>query len=114
MNLNKYKSPTHESSCFKGIPIKYRYHPSVNNIMKSRMFSVKYRGSSKLGYKRPQNYTVKDYADTFAIYPYSSYPEYSEMRQALWNGGNCDYDSYWKKLEDTMSEKLNELMGESI
>ena len=114
MNLTKYKSPTNESSCFKGIPIKYRYHPTVRHIMKSRLFSVKYRGSSKLGYQRPQSNTVRDYADTFAIYPYSSYPEYSEMRQSLWNGGNCDYSSYIQTLRDTMTEKLNNLMKEKI
>ena len=114
MNLTKYQSPITESSCFKGIPIEFRYHPTIRNIMKSRLFSVKYRGSSKLGYKRPQNYTVRDYADTFAIYPYSNYPEYTEMRQSLWNSGEYDYYSYWKKIKDTMSEKLNELMKETI
>lgn len=112
MNLSKYQSPTNESSCFKGIPIKYRYHPTIRHIMKSRLFSVKYRGLSKLGYQRPQNHCHKDYADTFAIYPYSNYPEYTEMRQSLWNSGEYDYYSYWKKIKDTMSEKLNELMKE--
>ena len=112
MNLSKYQSPTNESSCFKGIPIKYRNHPKIRHIMKSRLFSVKYRGPSKLGYERPQSNTIKEYADTFAIYPYSNYPEYSEMRQSLWNSGEYDYDSYWKKIKGTMSEKLNELMQE--
>lgn len=80
LDLSKYETKG-ESSLYKGIPIVYRYHPLVRELMKTRLFSVKYRGCSKKGYKRPQNGCHKDYADTFAIYPYSNYPEYKEIRK---------------------------------
>ena len=78
--LAKYISPENESSVFKGIPIDLRDSDEVRNLMMTRMFSVKYRGTSKIGYvtspsfyKRPQSYCHKEWADTFAIYPYSNY-----------------------------------------
>ena len=85
MILEKYISPENESSTFKGIPISLRYSDEVRNLMMTRMFSVKYRGKSKLNYVdgvldspadmyiRPQAYCHKDHAETFAIYPYSNY-----------------------------------------
>ena len=63
MNLSDYQSPTYESSCFKGIPIIYRYHPKIRKIMKSRLFSVKYRGKSKSGYD--YYFTYEKANDTF-------------------------------------------------
>ena len=80
LDLSKYETKG-ESSLYKGIPIVYRYHPLVRELMKTRVFSVKYRGCSKKGYSRPQNGCHKEYADTFAIYPYSNYPEYKEIRK---------------------------------
>ena len=74
-NLKIYKSPKNESSSFKGIPMSERQNPAVRELMKTRLFSVKYRGKSKEGYSRPQAYCHKEGADTFAIYPYSNYPE---------------------------------------
>ena len=78
--LAKYLSPENESSTFKGIPISLRYSDEVRNLMMTRMFSVKYRGKSKLNYVdnlylyiRPQSHCHKDHAETFAIYPYSNY-----------------------------------------
>ena len=78
--LAKYISPENESSVFKGIPIDLRNSDEVRNLMMTRMFSVKYRGTSKIGYvnspsfyNRPQSYCHKEWADTFAIYPYSNY-----------------------------------------
>jgi hypothetical protein len=75
--LAKYLSPENESSVFKGIPIALRHSDEVRNIMMTRDFSVKYRGTSKYcgkdSYIRPQSYCLKDHADTFAIYPYSNY-----------------------------------------
>jgi hypothetical protein len=71
--LAKYISPENESSTFKGIPISLRYSDEVRNLMMTRMFSVKYRGKSKLNYVRDQSYCLKDHAETFAIYPYSNY-----------------------------------------
>ena len=80
LDLSKYETKG-ESSLYKGIPIVYRYDPLVRELMKTRLFSVKYRGCSKKGYSRPQNGCHKEYADTFAIYPYSNYPEYKEIRK---------------------------------
>ena len=75
--LAKYLSPENESSTFKGIPISMRHSDEVRNLMMTRKFSVKYRGTSKHcgkdTYIRPQSYCHKDHADTFAIYPYSNY-----------------------------------------
>ena len=71
--LSMYLSPENESSSFKGIPMSERQNPAVRDLMKTRMFSIKYRGKSKAGYHRPQSYIHKDFADTFAIYPYSNY-----------------------------------------
>ena len=43
----------------------------TRNMMKTKNFRIRYRGTSKpqYGYKRKQNYTLAEYADTFAIYP---------------------------------------------
>ena len=49
LDLSKYETKG-ESSLYKGIPIVYRYHPLVRELMKTRLFSVKYRGCSKKGY----------------------------------------------------------------
>ena len=79
LDLSKYETKG-EQSLYKGIPIVYRYHPLVRELMKTRLFSVKYRGCSKKVIN-PQNGCHKEYADTFAIYPYSNYPEYKEIRK---------------------------------
>ena len=75
--LAKYISPEKESSTFKGIPIWLRHSDEVRNLMMTRKFSVKYRGTSKHcgndSYFRPQSHCHKQWADTFAIYPYSNY-----------------------------------------
>ena len=75
--LAKYLSPENETSVFKGIPIALRHSDEVRNLMMTRKFSVKYRGTSKYcgkeTYIRPQSHCHKDHADTFAIYPYSNY-----------------------------------------
>ena len=70
-----------ESSLYK-CKIVYRYDPLVRELMKTRLFSVKYRGCSKKGYSR-KNGCHKEYADTFAIYPYSNYPEYEKVRKSM-------------------------------
>ena len=46
LDLSKYET-NGEQSLYKGIPIVYRYHPLVRELMKTRLFSVKYRGCSK-------------------------------------------------------------------
>jgi len=75
--LAKYLSPENETSVFKGIPISMRDSDEVRNLMMTRKFSVKYRGQSKhlghLIYIRPQSHCHKQFAETFAIYPYSNY-----------------------------------------
>ena len=78
--LAKYLSPENETSVFKGIPIALRHSDEVRNLMMTRKFSVKYRGKAKFLtpgkpflYRRPQSHCHKEYADTFAIYPYSNY-----------------------------------------
>ena len=68
MNITDYISPHHEYSLFKGIPISERYSDEVKSLMQSGRYRIKYRGKSKLGWRRPRNYTTKQYADTFAIY----------------------------------------------
>ena len=50
LDLSKYETKG-ESSLYKGIPIVYRYDPLVRELMKTRLFSVKYRGCSKKGYR---------------------------------------------------------------
>ena len=68
MNITDYISPHYEYSLFKGIPISERYSDEVKSLMQSGSYRIKYRGKSKLGWTRPQSYTTKQYADTFAIY----------------------------------------------
>lgn len=94
MNLNDYLCPDYESGLYKGIPMKYRNHPVVQEILKTRLFTVRYRGTSKGGYDRPRDFIHKDYADTFAIYPYANYDEYQTkddylgLEKPKFNGAN--------------------------
>tara|TARA_B100000676_G_C17502954_1_gene544093 strand:- start:123 stop:458 length:336 start_codon:yes stop_codon:yes gene_type:complete len=110
LDLSKYETTVKgESSLYKGIPIVYRYHPLVRELMKTRLFSVKYRGCSKEGYSRPQNGCHKEYADTFAIYPYSNYPEYEEIRKgytALGYGYSFIHDMLKLKAKRIVDEGL--------
>ena len=78
--LDRYRSPDYESSMWKGIPIAYRYHPSVLRLIRGDnergvRLRPRYRGKSKpaLGYKRRQSYVTEEFADTFALYPVSNY-----------------------------------------
>lgn len=94
MNLNDYLCPDYESGLYKGIPMKYRNHPVVQEILKTRLFTVRYRGVSKVGYDRPRDFIHKDKADTFAIYPYANYDEYQTkddylgLEKPTFNGAN--------------------------
>ena len=64
--LSLYKSPTYETSTFKGIPMEhFRW---VTRMLPVKNRRIKYRGTSKHGYRRPQSYCHKFAADTFAIY----------------------------------------------
>ena len=71
LRLEQYEAPYFEQACYKGIPMRARYNPTIRNLMKTGNYRIKYRGTSKpqYGYKRKQNYTLAEYADTFAIYP---------------------------------------------
>ena len=68
MNLLDYTSPNYEVSLYKGIPIGERHSTEIENLMSTGDYRIKYRGKSKLDWNRPRSYTVKRYADTFAIY----------------------------------------------
>ena len=109
LDLSKYETTVKgESSLYKGIPIVYRHDPIVRELMKTRLFSVRYRGCSKKGYSRPQDYCHKEYADTFAIYPYSNYPEYEKIRKeyAPINGYSFVYDILKLKAKEVVNERL--------
>jgi len=64
--LNTFKSPANETSEFKGIPLDLQ--AKVLKLLPSKNRRIKYRGTSKPGYRRPQSNTIKYHADTFAIY----------------------------------------------
>ena len=72
LNLENYDNTTPgEVALYKGIPMMYRFNPTIRNMMMTGNFRIKYRGCSKTqyGYRRAQNYCLAEYADTFAIYP---------------------------------------------
>ena len=70
IRLEKYEAPYFEAALYKGIPMRYRWNPTIRNMMKTGNFRIRYRGGSLpgLGYKRLPNHTLCEYADTFAIY----------------------------------------------
>ena len=71
IRLEGYEAPYFEAALYKGIPMRYRWNPTIRNMMKTGNFRIRYRGGSHkaYGYKRPQQHTLCEYADTFAIYP---------------------------------------------
>ena len=64
--LGKYFSPNSENSTFKGIPMSL--YEKVTRLLPMKDRRIKFRGKSKPGYTRPQSHTIKEFADTFAIY----------------------------------------------
>ena len=64
--LEKYRSPESHESMFKGIPISL--YDTVTRLLPRKNRRIKFRGTSKPGYRRPRAYTLKAMADTFAIY----------------------------------------------
>lgn len=70
-DLEGYEAPYPEQALYKGIPMMYRWNPTIRNMMRTGNFRIRYRGTSKpqYGYKRLPNHTLAEYADTFAIYP---------------------------------------------
>ena len=71
VRLEQYEAPYFEAACYKGIPMMYRWNPTIRNLMRTGNYRIKYRGCSKpqYGYVRNQGYCLGEYADTFAIYP---------------------------------------------
>ena len=71
VRLEDYEAPYFEQACYKGIPMRYRWNLTIRNLMKTKRFRIKYRGTSKpqYGYERAQGYCLAEYADTFTIYP---------------------------------------------
>ena len=64
--LASFRTPSSEESMFKGIPmLLYR---KVTRLLPCKDRRIKFRGKSKPGYTRPQSHTIKEFADTFAIY----------------------------------------------
>ena len=64
--LESFRSPSSHESMFKGIPmILYR---KVTRLLPMKDRRIKFRGKSKPGYTRPQSHTIKEFADTFAVY----------------------------------------------
>ncbi len=110
LDLNNYKSPKNESSLFKGIPIEERQNPKVRELMKTRFFSVKYRGKSKPNYQRDQSYIHKEFADTFAIYPYSGYPEYSDLVSQFEE--QFPWPKYFDKAHEHCAQIARMIMGD--
>ena len=55
--------------------------PTRKRVDEDKIVFCKIQRCSKKGYKKKQDGCHKEYADTFAIYPYSNYPEYKEIRK---------------------------------
>ena len=71
LRLELYEAPYFEQALYKDIPMRYRFNPTIRNMMKTKNFRIRYRGCGKpqYGYVRNQGYCLAEYADTFAIYP---------------------------------------------
>ena len=71
LRLEYYEAPYFEQALYKDIPMRYRYNPTIRNLMRTKNFRIRYRGTSKpqYGYVRSQRNCLAEYADTFAIYP---------------------------------------------
>ena len=68
MLLEKYLSPKNEASIYKGIPIECRNDDAIRNLMITKCFSIKYRGTSNENYIRSPYHCIKEHAKTFSIY----------------------------------------------
>ena len=64
--LESFRSPSSHESMFKGIPM--TLYRKVTRLLPCKDRRIKFRGKSKPGYTRPQSHTIKEFADTFAIY----------------------------------------------
>ena len=70
LRLEGYEAGYFEQALYKGIPMMYRWNPTIRNLMRTGNYRIKYRGCSKpqYGYVRSQYGCLAEYADTFAIY----------------------------------------------
>ena len=71
IRLDDYQADYFEQAHYKGIPMCFRFNPTIRTLMRTGNYRIKYRGGSKpqYGYVRSQYNTLAEYADTFAIYP---------------------------------------------
>ena len=71
IRLEDYEAPYFEQAHYKGIPMCFRFNPTIRTLMRTGNYRIRYRGGSKpqYGYVRSQYNTLAEYADTFAIYP---------------------------------------------
>ena len=66
--LDKFRAPFYESAVVKDVPYtdyNLSMNKWLNRYIKTR---IKYRGSSRDGYRRPASFCHKDYAERFALY----------------------------------------------
>ena len=64
--LESFRSPSSHESMFKGIPMSL--YKKVTRLLPMKDRRIKFRGKSKPGYTRPASHTIKEFADTFAVY----------------------------------------------
>jgi hypothetical protein len=71
IRLEDYQADYFEQAHYKGIPMCFRFNPTIRTLMRTGNYRIRYRGGSKpqYGYVRSQYNTLAEYADTFAIYP---------------------------------------------
>ena len=68
MQLIDYISPHDEYSLFKGIPMSERHSDTIETLLTTGRYRIRYRGKSTRVYKRHKQHCIKDFATTFAIY----------------------------------------------
>jgi hypothetical protein len=71
IRLEDYEAGYFEQAHYKGIPMCFRFNPTIRTLMRTGNYRIRYRGGSKpqYGFVRSQYNTLAEYADTFAIYP---------------------------------------------
>ena len=66
--IERHRAPACESAVVKDVPytdFNLSMNKWLNRYIKTRL---KYRGSSRDGYRRPSSFCHKDYAERFAVY----------------------------------------------
>ena len=64
--LENFRSPSSHESMFKGIPMVL--YSKITRLLPMKDRRIRFRGKSKPGYTRPASHTIKEFADTFAVY----------------------------------------------